>query len=83
MSGVVGKPIDTTALDDNIMTLSGMGRFSNLSYSMVDRNGEPGLQIQASQKPYSPPIVRPLILIDGSDYNNVLFRQVTESRSWI
>jgi len=73
MSGVVGKPIDTATLDDNIMTLSGMGRFSNLSYSIVDRNGEPGLQIQASQKPYSPPIVRPLILIDGSDYNNVLF----------
>lgn len=73
MSGVVGEPIDTAELDQHIMTLSGMGRFLSLSYWMVDRNGQPGLQIQAEQKPYEPPLVRPLILIDGSDFNNVLF----------
>jgi NTE family protein len=72
-SSLVGKPIDTEKLDQAIMTLSGMGRFSNLSYSMVEKNGQPGLQIQAEQKPYAPPVVRPLIVIDGSDYNNVLF----------
>jgi NTE family protein len=32
-----------------------------------------GLQVQAEQKSYAPPIVRPLILIDGSEFNNVLF----------
>ncbi len=73
MSSVVGEPVDTARLDDQIMTLSGMGRFLNLSYSMVDRNGQQGLQIQTDAKPYAPPVVRPLILIDGSDYNNVLF----------
>jgi len=73
MSGVVGEPIDTAELDKHIMTLSGMGRFLSLSYWMVDRNGQPGLQIQAEQKPYAPPLVRPLVLIDGSDFNNVLF----------
>jgi len=73
MSSVVGEPIDTAKLDDDIMTLDGMGRFLNLSYSMVERNGQQGLQIQTEQKPYAPPTVRPLILIDGSDYNNVLF----------
>ena len=70
---LVKKTIDTAKLDREILTLSGMGRFSNLSFSMVERNGQPGLQIQAEQKPYAPPVVRPLILIDGSDYNNVLF----------
>jgi NTE family protein len=40
---------------------------------MVERNGVQGLQVQTEQKSYAPPIVRPLILIDGSDYNNVLF----------
>jgi NTE family protein len=40
---------------------------------MTEKNGEQGLQVQAEQKSYAPPIVRPLILIDGSDYNNVLF----------
>jgi NTE family protein len=73
MSGVVGKSINTANMNQGIMTLDGMGRFLNLSYSMVDRNGQPGLQIQAEQKPYAPPVVRPVVLIDGSDYNNVLF----------
>jgi NTE family protein len=73
MSPVVGAAVDTSKLDQDIMKLDGMGRFSSLSYSMIDRNGQQGLQIQTEQKPYAPPVVRPLILIDGSDYNNVLF----------
>jgi NTE family protein len=40
---------------------------------MVQQNGKHGLQIEAQEKPYSPPIVRPLIVIDGSDYNDVFF----------
>ncbi len=40
---------------------------------MVEKNGEPGLQVQAEPKSYAPPIVRPLIVIDGSQFNNVLF----------
>jgi NTE family protein len=50
-----------------------LGALSSVTYSMVERDGKPGLQIQAEPKPYSPPIVQPLILIDGSDYNNVFF----------
>src|ERR1700761_1059193 len=73
MSIDVGKPVDTTKLDQQIVTLSGQGRFSNVGYSMVEKEGNHGLQIQTEQKPYAPPVVRPLILIDGSDYNNVLF----------
>src|ERR1700761_9314989 len=73
MSIDVGKPEDTTKLDQQIVTLSGQGRFSNVGYSMVEKEGNHGLQIQTEQKPYAPPVVRPLILIDGSDYNNVLF----------
>ena len=73
MSIDVGKPVDTAKLDQQIVTLAGQGRFSNVGYSMVEKNGNQGLQIQTEQKPYAPPVVRPLILIDGSDYNNVLF----------
>lgn len=72
-SGALGKPVDTAVLDQDIMTLDGMGRFASLSYSMVDKDGRQGLEIAATQKAYAPPIVRPLILIDGSNYNNVLF----------
>jgi len=70
---VVGAPVDTTALTDHIMTASGTGQFLSLTYSMVKRNNRQGLQIQTEQKPYAPPLVRPLIFIDGSQYNNVLF----------
>jgi NTE family protein len=73
LSPDVGKPVDTAKLSQQMMTLSGQGRFSNVGYSMVEKGGDQGLQIQTEQKPYAPPVVRPLILIDGSDYNNVLF----------
>jgi NTE family protein len=69
----VGKPVDTAKLDGQMMRLQGQGRFANVSYSMVEKNGNQGLEIRTEQKPYAPPVVRPILLIDGSDYNNVLF----------
>jgi NTE family protein len=73
MSNVVGKPMDTAKLTQDIMALSGTGRFLSITYSTVERDEQPGLLIQTAPKPYAPPTVRPLILIDGSDYNVVLF----------
>jgi NTE family protein len=73
MSSFVGKPVDTKKINEEMMTIVGMGRFATSTYSMVEKNGEQGLQVQAEQKSYAPPIVRPLILIDGAEYNNVLF----------
>ena len=69
----VGKPVDTAMLDAQMLRLQGQGRFAKVSYSMVEKQGTQGLQIQTEQKPYAPPVVRPIILIDGSNYNNVLF----------
>ncbi len=69
----VGKPVDTTLVDAQMMRLQGGGRFANVSYSMVEKQGAQGLEIRTEQKAYAPPTVRPIILIDGSDYNNVLF----------
>ena len=40
---------------------------------MTDKDGKPGLLVAAEEKSYSPPIVRPLIIIDGTNYNEVLF----------
>ena len=69
----VGKPVDTAKMDGQMMRLNGQGRFANVSYSMVEKDGQQGLQIQTEPKLYAPPTVRPILLIDGSDYNNVLF----------
>jgi NTE family protein len=73
MNGFIGKPIDIASLDQQILRFNGQGAFSSLNYSVVQKDGQPGLQIDAQTKPYSPPIVRPLILINGSDYNEVFF----------
>jgi len=73
MSGFVGKPLDSAQLDKGIMQMDGMGFLSSMNYSMVDKKDKQGLRLEADPKSYSPPIVRPLILIDGSDYNNVFF----------
>jgi NTE family protein len=73
MADVVGKPIDFDELDQNIMHLKGIGRFSTLNYQFVDRNGQQGLLVKTEEQSYGPPIVRPLILVDGSDLKNVTF----------
>jgi NTE family protein len=73
LSGLVGKPIDLAKLDQDIRELTGTGTFSVVNYSMIEKDGEPGLQLQAEQKGYSPPIVQPLIVINGASYDNVFF----------
>jgi NTE family protein len=73
MSPLVGQPVEPKKIDQDMMDIVGQGRFSTSTYSMTEKNGEQGLQVQAEQKTYAPPIVRPLIIIDGSEYNNVLF----------
>lgn len=73
MAGVVGKPINYDTLDTQIMRLKGIGRFSTLNYSFVERNGQQGLLVKTEENAYGPPIVRPLILVDGSSLKNVTF----------
>jgi NTE family protein len=73
MAGAVGKPVDYDELDSEIMRLKGIGRFSTLNYEMTERNGEQGLLVKTEENSYGPPIVRPLILVDGSSLSNVTF----------
>ncbi len=69
----IGKPVDTAALQGQLMDLKGDGRFSNLSYQMTSRDGQPGLLVTGVEKPYAPPIVQPLLLLDGSSFGGVDF----------
>jgi NTE family protein len=73
MSQYAGHPVETADLNHEMIDMSGTGPFSTANYSMKDQNGSPALEIEVGEKPYSPPVVRPLIVIDGSDYNNVFF----------
>ncbi len=73
MSGLAGHPVDTAKLNEDIIDLIGTGPFSSVNYTMVEKDGKPGLDLETQQKSYSPPVVRPLISINGDDYNNVFF----------
>lgn len=69
----IGKPVDTPALQNQLMDLKGEGRFVNLSYQMTSREGKPGLLVTGVEKPYSPPIVQPLLLFEGANFSGVNF----------
>jgi NTE family protein len=73
LSGNVAKPLDPDKLDDQLTYLTGDGRFANIGYEMTNKDGTSGLLITAREKEYGPPIVRPLISIDGSEYASVQF----------
>jgi NTE family protein len=73
LSPDVGKPVDKVNLENQFTRIAGTGRFASLGYSLTDKDGKPGLLVSVQEKSYAPPIVRPLINIDGTNYNQVLF----------
>jgi NTE family protein len=73
LSPNIGKPVDNVNLEQQFTRIAGTGRFASLSYRLTDKDGKSGLLVSVEEKSYSPPIVRPLINIDGTNYNEVLF----------
>ncbi len=69
----VNQPINNEQIQNTILDIQGEGRYASLNYSIVDKHDTPGLLVTAEEKTYAPPIVRPQITLDGSQYNNVLF----------
>ncbi len=69
----IDKPVDPKAVQTQILDIQGDGRYSSLGYAITEKDDTPGLLITADEKSYAPPIVRPQITLDGSQYNNVLF----------
>jgi NTE family protein len=74
LENLAGQAADTARLEQEMMSVTGLGRFSRAGYHYVERNGRHGLEIQADEKDYAPPTVHPLLFIDGSDFKNVLFQ---------
>jgi NTE family protein len=69
----IGKPVDYTSLNRQMTDVTGLGRFSRAGFQLIEKDGKNGLLIHVDDKDYAPPVVNPIILIDGSDYNNVRF----------
>ncbi|MGF7181984.1 patatin-like phospholipase family protein [Tunturiibacter psychrotolerans] len=70
---VVDKPIDPKFLDLQMTRFVGNGTLNAAGYSIVQRDGVPGLAITAYPKSYGPPFLDLGIDIDGSDTRDVLF----------
>jgi NTE family protein len=73
LSNNLGQPVDSSKLDAQLTSLLGFGRYSRLGYHIIERDDQQGLLIVADEKEYGPPIVRPLVVIDGSEYDRVQF----------
>jgi NTE family protein len=69
----VGKKLEAGDLERSLTRITGMGRFSSLSYQMVDQNGKDGLVVSAEEKPYAPPVLKPGVFISSSGLNNFQF----------
>jgi len=74
LARLAGEPIDREVLDEQMMNITGLGRFSRAGYGIREKDGQPGLAVETEEKEYAPPTVHPQLLIDGSDYKNVLFQ---------
>jgi NTE family protein len=69
----VGKPLDYARINRDMDEITGLGRFDLAGYELTQQNGLSGLLVKTEEKDYAPPIVNPLIVVDGSEYTNVLF----------
>jgi len=70
---VVGKPIDTPKLEKYLTRLTGLGRFDSATYSLIQDDGELGLLVTVHEKNYAPPLLQPVMDLNGSEPDNVTF----------
>jgi NTE family protein len=73
LSDLAGKPIVPSEINAEMTRVTGLGRFARAGYQMIHRDGQDGLLVRADEKDYAPPIVSPVMIVDGSDFRNVRF----------
>jgi NTE family protein len=73
LTPLVGKPIDQPKLEEYLTRLSGIGKFDNVSYDLINQDNQEGLLVHVHEKSYAPPILRPGIMIDGTQTDDVSF----------
>jgi NTE family protein len=69
LRGLIGRPINTSEVDRELIKVSGIGRFSKLDYGIVTRDGQSGIQIRAEEKSHAPPAILPAVILDGTDWS--------------
>jgi NTE family protein len=73
-AGGEGKPLDSAQIDEQMRVIAGENRWARVQPMLsFDTDGTAVLNFRASAKEHGPVLVKPLVLLDGSDYNNVRF----------
>jgi len=70
---VVGKPLDTPALDKLLTRLTGIGKFDSAGYTQIQEDGRTGLLVTIHEKTYAPPILQIASEVDGTEPLDVTF----------
>jgi NTE family protein len=72
---LVGKPIDTTAIEELLNRIVGNGRFAVAGYRMIRSNGQDGLLVTLHEYSSAPPTLQLGFEVDGSEVADVGFTQ--------
>ena len=73
LSPLIGKPLDQKALKQLLTRLTGVGRYDSITYEMVREDDKDGLLIRVHEKSYAPPLLRPTMVVDGTQTDDVTF----------
>lgn len=73
LAPLVGKPINQADLEQFLTRLSGVGRYDSVTYDIVHQGDKDGLLVTIHEKSYAPPTLRPGVVIDGTQTDDVTF----------
>jgi NTE family protein len=65
------SPIDSHKLDRQLNEIRGGGRYASLGYDVAMQEKEPRLRIRVAEKPFAPPMLIPVLLIQASGSSTV------------
>jgi NTE family protein len=67
----VGKPVDSTKIENTIADLQGTGTYSSISYNLIDQKNEVGLLVRPRIKDYGPPFLNVGLTLASNDSNDI------------
>ena len=73
LAPLVGQPIDQPALEQLLTRLTGVGRYDSITYDLIHEDDKDGLLIRVHEKSYAPPTLRPGVVVDGTQTDDVTF----------
>jgi NTE family protein len=73
LSPLIGKPLDQPYLEELLTRLSGIGLYDTISYDIIRQGDREGLLVRVQEKSYAPPTLRPGLVIDGTQTDDVTF----------